>query len=159
MSQQGEFNQPYSPRSHYSPYVPDVDRLKIKNIFTICLKNRYSVIFKHFNRGYPGGNIPPNNASGQDIYNRYSSSQQPANYSAGTPPNARSNSYPSAPQAHPATVPQQTATSQPSSPSQPSAASSYSCPQDYYRQEQVILHCLFSMSFFFSNIFLYHYTQ
>lgn len=112
LSQQGEFNQPYSPRSHYSPYVPDVDR------------------------GYPGGNMPPNNAGGQDIYNRYSSSQQPANYSAGTPPNARSNSYPSAPQAHPATVPQQTATSQPSSPSQPSAASSYSCPQDYYRQEQ-----------------------
>ncbi|XP_043593849.1 trithorax group protein osa isoform X4 [Bombus pyrosoma] len=112
LSQQGEFNQPYSPRSHYSPYVPDVDR------------------------GYPGGNMPPNNASGQDIYNRYSSSQQPANYSAGTPPNARSNSYPSAPQAHPPTVPQQTATSQPSSPSQPSAASSYSCPQDYYRPEQ-----------------------
>ncbi|KOC62269.1 Trithorax group protein osa [Habropoda laboriosa] len=112
LSQQGEFNQPYSPRSHYSPYVPDVDR------------------------GYPGGNMPPNNASGQDIYNRYSSSQQPASYPAGTPPNARSNSYPSAPQAHPATVPQQTATSQPSSPSQPSAASSYSCPQDYYRQEQ-----------------------
>ena len=26
MSQQGEFNQPYSPRSHYPPYVPDVDR-------------------------------------------------------------------------------------------------------------------------------------
>ncbi|XP_076168878.1 trithorax group protein osa isoform X8 [Ptiloglossa arizonensis] len=112
LSQQGEFNQPYSPRSHYSPYVPDVDR------------------------GYPGGNMPPNNASGQDIYNRYSSSQQPANYPAGTPPNARSNSYPSAPQSHPATVPQQTATSQPSSPSQSSAASSYSCPQDYYRQEQ-----------------------
>ncbi|CAK9815065.1 Trithorax group protein osa [Anthophora plagiata] len=112
LSQPGEFNQPYSPRSHYSPYVPDVDR------------------------GYPGGNMPPNNASGQDIYNRYSSSQQPASYPAGTPPNARSNSYPSAPQAHPATVPQQTATSQPSSPSQPSAASSYSCPQDYYRQEQ-----------------------
>nr|XP_012154536.1 PREDICTED: trithorax group protein osa isoform X4 [Megachile rotundata] len=112
LSQQGEFNQPYSPRSHYSPYVPDVDR------------------------GYPGGNMPPNNASGQDLYNRYSSSQQPANYPAGTPPNARSNSYPSTPQAHPATVPQQAATSQPSSPSQPSAASSYSCPQDYYRQEQ-----------------------
>lgn len=87
--------------------------------------------------------MPPNNASGQDIYNRYSSSQQPANYSAGTPPNARSNSYPSAPQAHPPTVPQQTATSQPSSPSQPSAASSYSCPQDYYRPEQVILYVLF----------------
>ncbi|XP_076222922.1 trithorax group protein osa isoform X8 [Nomia melanderi] len=112
LSQQGEFNQPYSPRSHYSPYVPDVDR------------------------GYPGGNMPPNNATGQDIYNRYSSSQQTASYPAGTPPNARSNSYPSAPQTHPATVPQQTATSQPSSPSQPSAASSYSCPQDYYRQEQ-----------------------
>ncbi|KAF3428626.1 hypothetical protein E2986_01809 [Frieseomelitta varia] len=112
LAQQGEFNQPYSPRSHYSPYVPDVDR------------------------GYPGGNLPPNNASGQDIYNRYSSSQQPANYSASTPPNARSNSYPSTPQAHPPTVPQQTATSQPSSPSQPPAASSYSCPQDYYRPEQ-----------------------
>ncbi|KAK9294048.1 hypothetical protein QLX08_011234 [Tetragonisca angustula] len=112
LAQQGEFNQPYSPRSHYSPYVPDVDR------------------------GYPGGNMPPNNASGQDIYNRYSSSQQPANYSASTPPNARSNSYPSTPQAHPPTVPQQTATSQPSSPSQPPAASSYSCPQDYYRPEQ-----------------------
>ncbi|KOX79051.1 Trithorax group protein osa [Melipona quadrifasciata] len=112
LAQQGEFNQPYSPRSHYSPYVPDVDR------------------------GYPGGNMPPNNASGQDIYNRYSSSQQPANYSASTPPNARSNSYPSTPQAHPPTVPQQTATSQPSSPSQPTAASSYSCPQDYYRPEQ-----------------------
>lgn len=26
LSQQGEFNQPYSPRSHYPPYVPDVDR-------------------------------------------------------------------------------------------------------------------------------------
>ncbi|XP_076648322.1 trithorax group protein osa isoform X5 [Halictus rubicundus] len=112
LSQQGEFNQPYSPRSHYSPYVPDVDR------------------------GYPGGNMPPNNASGQDIYNRYSSSQQAGSYPAGTPPNARSNSYPSAPQTHPATVPQQTTTSQPSSPSQPSATSSYSCPQDYYRQEQ-----------------------
>ncbi|KAG7205211.1 hypothetical protein KM043_018297 [Ampulex compressa] len=112
LSQQGEFSQPYSPRSHYPPYVPDVDR------------------------GYPGGNIPPNNASGQDMYNRYSASQQPASYPAGTPPTARNNSYPSAPQAHPATVPQQTATSQPSSPSQPTAASSYSCPQDYYRQEQ-----------------------
>lgn len=26
LSQQGEFSQPYSPRSHYPPYVPDVDR-------------------------------------------------------------------------------------------------------------------------------------
>ncbi|XP_014485250.1 PREDICTED: trithorax group protein osa isoform X3 [Dinoponera quadriceps] len=112
LSQQGEFNQPYSPRSHYPPYVPDVDR------------------------GYPGGNMPPNNATGQDIYNRYTGNQQPASYPTGTPPTARSNSYPSGPQAHPATVQQQTATSQPSSPSQPPAASSYSCPQDYYRQEQ-----------------------
>lgn len=91
------------------------------------------------NRGYPSGNIPPNTASGQDMYNRYSSSQQPGNYPTGTPPNARSNSYPSAPQAHPSSVSQQTATSQPSSPSQPPSASSYSCPQDYYRQEQVIV--------------------
>ncbi|KAL6436356.1 hypothetical protein ACFW04_004708 [Cataglyphis niger] len=113
LSQQGEFSQPYSPRSHYPPYVPDVDR------------------------GYPGGNMPPSNATGQDMYNRYTSSQQgPTNYPTGTPPNARSNSYPSGPQAHPATVQQQTVTSQPSSPSQPPAASSYSCPQDYYRQEQ-----------------------
>ncbi|XP_014604814.1 PREDICTED: trithorax group protein osa isoform X1 [Polistes canadensis] len=112
LSQQGEFSQPYSPRSHYPPYVPDVDR------------------------GYPSGNMPPNTASGQDMYNRYSSNQQPGNYPTGTPPNARSNNYPSAPQAHPASVTQQTATSQPSSPSQPSTASSYSCPQDYYRQEQ-----------------------
>lgn len=90
-------------------------------------------------RGYPGGSMPPNNATGQDMYNRYSSGQQPASYPTGTPPNARSNSYPSGPQAHPATVQQQTATSnQPSSPSQPPAASSYSCPQEYYRQEQVI---------------------
>lgn len=104
--------------------------------------------------------MPPNNAGGQDIYNRYSSSQQPANYSAGTPPNARSNSYPSAPQAHPATVPQQTATSQPSSPSQPSAASSYSCPQDYYRQEQVIyifyFYLVFSLYFFILFIILFN---
>ncbi|KAK2588796.1 hypothetical protein KPH14_001671 [Odynerus spinipes] len=111
LSQQGEFNQPYSPRSHYPPYVPDVDR------------------------GYPGGNMPPNTASGQDMYNRYSSSQQPGNYPTGTPPNARSNNYLSAPQAHPANTSQQTATSQPSSPSQPPSASSYSCSQDYYRQE------------------------
>jgi len=73
------------------------------------------------------------------MYNRYTSGQQgPANYPTGTPPNARNNSYPSGPQAHPATVQQQTATSQPSSPSQPPAAPSYSCQQDYYRQEQVI---------------------
>lgn len=26
MGQQGEFNQPYTPRSHYPPYVPDADR-------------------------------------------------------------------------------------------------------------------------------------
>lgn len=94
-------------------------------------------------RGYPGGNMPPSNATGQDMYNRYTSSQQgPASYPTATPPNARSNSYASVagPQAHPATVQQQTVTSQPSSPSQPPAASSaYSCPQDYYRQEQVIL--------------------
>lgn len=100
--------------------------------------------------------MPPNNAGGQDIYNRYSSSQQPANYSAGTPPNARSNSYPSAPQAHPATVPQQTATSQPSSPSQPSAASSYSCPQDYYRQEQVIMYFLFLSCLFCLFIIVFY---
>ncbi|XP_067210943.1 trithorax group protein osa isoform X7 [Linepithema humile] len=114
LSQQGEFNQPYSPRSHYPPYVPDVDR------------------------GYPGGNMPPNNATGQDMYNRYTSGQQgPASYPTATPPTvARTNNYPSGPQAHPATVQQQTATSQPSSPSQPPAATSYSCPQDYYRQEQ-----------------------
>ncbi|XP_046823399.1 trithorax group protein osa isoform X2 [Vespa crabro] len=117
LSQQAEFNQPYSPRSHYPPYVPDVDS-------------------SLSNRGYPSGNMPPNTASGQDMYNRYSSSQQPGNYPTGTPPNARSNSYPSAPQAHPSSVSQQTATSQPSSPSQPPSASSYSCPQDYYRQEQ-----------------------
>jgi len=91
-------------------------------------------------RGYPSGNMPPNNATGQDMYNRYTSSQQgPTNYPTGTPPNARSNSYPSGPQTHPVTVQQQTATSQPSSPSQPPTVSSYSCPQDYYRQEQVIL--------------------
>lgn len=91
-------------------------------------------------RGYPGGNMPPNNATGQDMYNRYAGGQQgPASYPTGTPPNARSNSYPSGPQAHPpSVVQQQTATSQPSSPSQPPAASSYSCPQDYYRQEQVM---------------------
>lgn len=100
--------------------------------------------------------MPPNNAGGQDIYNRYSSSQQPTNYSAGTPPNARNNSYPSAPQAHPATVPQQTATSQPSSPSQPSAASSYSCPQDYYRQEQVIL-CIFCFLSFHYIFYSFYY--
>jgi len=83
--------------------------------------------------------MPPNNATGQDMYNRYTSGQQgPASYPTGTPPNARNNSYPSGPQAHPATVQQQTATSQPSSPSQPPAAPSYSCQQDYYRQEQVI---------------------
>lgn len=99
--------------------------------------------------------MPPNNAGGQDIYNRYSSSQQPANYSAGTPPNARNNSYPSAPQAHPATVPQQTATSQPSSPSQPSAASSYSCPQDYYRQEQVIYIFYFYLVFFVFSLYFF----
>lgn len=29
LSQQGEFSQPYSPRSHYPPYVPDVDRCEI----------------------------------------------------------------------------------------------------------------------------------
>ncbi|XP_011346426.1 trithorax group protein osa isoform X2 [Ooceraea biroi] len=113
LSQQSEFNQPYSPRSHYPPYVPDVDR------------------------GYPGSTMPPNNATGQDMYNRYTSGQQgPASYPTGTPPNARNNSYPSGPQAHPATVQQQTATSQPSSPSQPPAATSYSCQQEYYRQEQ-----------------------
>lgn len=27
MSQQGEFNQPYTPRTHYPPYVPDSERL------------------------------------------------------------------------------------------------------------------------------------
>ena len=27
MSQPGEFSQPYSPRSHYPPYVPDTERL------------------------------------------------------------------------------------------------------------------------------------
>lgn len=83
--------------------------------------------------------MPPNNATGQDMYNRYTGGQQgPASYPTGTPPSARSNSYPSGPQAHPAAVQQQTATSQPSSPSQPPTVSSYSCPQDYYRQEQVI---------------------
>ncbi|XP_066588206.1 trithorax group protein osa [Prorops nasuta] len=111
LSQQGEFSQPYSPRSHYPPYVTDVDR------------------------GYPGGNIPPNNTGGQDMYNRYSTGQ-PANYPAGAPANARNSSYPPAPQPHPPNVPPQTATSQPSSPSQSTGASSYSCPQDYYRQEQ-----------------------
>lgn len=81
--------------------------------------------------------MPPNNTAGPDIYNRYSSSQQPGNY-PGASPAARNNNYSTAPPTHPANVPQQVATSQPSSPSQPPASASYPCPQDYYRGDQVI---------------------
>ncbi|XP_033209829.1 trithorax group protein osa isoform X4 [Belonocnema kinseyi] len=112
MSQQGEFNQPYSPRSHYPPYVPDSER------------------------GYSGGNMPPNSAGSQDMYNRYAGNQQPASYSTGTPPGARNSNYPSAPQGHPPNAQQQPPSCQPSSPAQSPASSTYSCPQDYYRQEQ-----------------------
>lgn len=41
LSQQGEFNQPYSPRSHYSPYAPDVDRLEVDRERTV-----FKIVFK-----------------------------------------------------------------------------------------------------------------
>ncbi|XP_008551461.1 trithorax group protein osa isoform X4 [Microplitis demolitor] len=112
MGQQGEFNQPYTPRSHYPPYVPDADR------------------------GYPGGNIPPNSAGGQDMYNRYSGGQQPTGYPAGSTPVGRSSSYPASTPSHGVNAPQPPSTSQTSSPSQSPVNPTYSCPQDYYRQEQ-----------------------
>lgn len=87
-------------------------------------------------RGYSGGNMPPNSTGVQDLYNRYSSGQQPAGYSTATPPSARNSSYPPGPQGHPPNT-QQPSTSQPSPPSQSPAAPNYSGSQDYYRQEQV----------------------
>ncbi|XP_046477122.1 trithorax group protein osa isoform X2 [Neodiprion pinetum] len=112
MGQQSDFNQPYSPRSHYPPYGgPDAER------------------------GYSGGNMPPNSTGVQDLYNRYSSGQQPAGYSTGTPPSGRNSSYPPGPQGHPPNT-QQPSTSQPSPPSQSPAASNYSGSQEYYRPEQ-----------------------
>ncbi|XP_015120295.1 trithorax group protein osa isoform X2 [Diachasma alloeum] len=104
MNQQGEFNQPYSPRSHYPPYVSEPDRV------------------------YPGGNIPGNSGPGQDMYNRYSGPQQPG-YPPGQTPPGRSANYPQPAQNQPPS------TSQPSSPSPSPANPTYSCPQDYYRQE------------------------
>ena len=89
-------------------------------------------------RGYSGGNMPPNSAGSQDMYNRYASNQQPASYSTGTPPGARNSNYPSAPQGHPPNAQQPPPSCQPSSPAQAPPSSTYSCPQDYYRQEQVI---------------------
>ncbi|XP_015594992.1 trithorax group protein osa isoform X2 [Cephus cinctus] len=111
MTQQGDFNQPYSPRSHYPQYSPDAER------------------------AYAGGNMPPNNTAGQEMYNRYAGGQQPSGYSTATPPSARNNNYISGPQGHPPNA-QPPSTSQPSSPSQSPATPTYSCPQDYYRQEQ-----------------------
>ncbi|KAK0164244.1 hypothetical protein PV328_002893 [Microctonus aethiopoides] len=112
MGQQGEFNQPYTPRSHYPPYVPDADR------------------------GYPGGNIPPNSAGSQEMYNRYGGGQQPTGYPTGTTQGGRNTSYPTPTPSHAVNAPQPPSTSQPSSPSQSPANPTYSCPQDYYRQEQ-----------------------
>lgn len=43
MAQPGDFNQPYSPRSHYPPYVADNERysyVQIKNIFIAIYKER-----------------------------------------------------------------------------------------------------------------------
>ncbi|XP_051157885.1 trithorax group protein osa isoform X4 [Leptopilina boulardi] len=117
MSQQGEFNQPYTPRTHYPPYVPDSERFVP-------------------NRGYSGGNMPPNSAGSQDMYNRYAGNQQPTSYSTGTPPGARNSNYPSTPQGHPPNAQQPPPSCQPSSSAQSSASSTFSCPQDYYRQEQ-----------------------
>lgn len=73
------------------------------------------------------------------MYNRYSGGQQPAGYPAGTSPGGRTSSYPSASQSHPPNAPQQPSTSQPSSPAQSPATPTYSCPQDYYRQDQVCI--------------------
>lgn len=81
--------------------------------------------------------MPPNSAGSQDMYNRYAGNQQPTSYSTGTPPGARNSNYPSTPQGHPPNAQQPPPSCQPSSSAQSSASSTYSCPQDYYRQEQV----------------------
>lgn len=88
-------------------------------------------------RSYPGGNIPPNSAGGQDMYNRYSGGQQPSGYPAGSNPVGRNSSYPTSTPSHGVNAPQPPSTSQTSSPSQSPVNPTYSCPQDYYRQEQV----------------------
>lgn len=41
MVQQGEFNQPYTPRSHYPPYVPDADRYSIVSCRSIYQYSNY----------------------------------------------------------------------------------------------------------------------
>lgn len=105
-----------------------------------CIENILILIIIFFNienRGYPGANIPPNSAGSQDMYNRYVGGQQgPGGYPPGATPGGRNSNYPSPTPGH-VNPPQPPSTSQPSSPSQSPANPTYSCPQDYYRQEQV----------------------
>ncbi|XP_014219611.1 trithorax group protein osa-like [Copidosoma floridanum] len=110
INQQNEYSQSYTPRTHYPPYVSDIDR------------------------NYTGNNLAQNNPS-QDIYSRYSGNQSAVIYSSSTTSNPR-NAYPTVSQSHSNSGQQPNASHLMTSQNQPSTGLTYSCSQEYYRQEQ-----------------------
>ncbi|XP_031785953.1 trithorax group protein osa isoform X10 [Nasonia vitripennis] len=112
LNQQSEFNQPYSTRAHYPPYVSDIER------------------------GYSNNNIGQGNSGNQDIYNRYSANQPVGTYSSGSASGIRC-TYSTASQGHSTNSQQQTVSSQQTtSLTQSTSGNTYSSSQDYYRQDQ-----------------------
>ncbi|OXU31957.1 hypothetical protein TSAR_013069, partial [Trichomalopsis sarcophagae] len=115
LNQQSEFNQPYSTRAHYPPYVSDIER------------------------GYSNNNIGQGNSGNQDIYNRYSANQPVGTYSSGSASGIRC-TYSTASQGHSNNSQQQTVSSQQTtSLTQSTSGNTYSSSQDYYRQDQIVL--------------------
>jgi hypothetical protein len=98
----------------------------------ICI---YLIINFYF-RSYTGGNLTPSNSGGQDIYTRYSGNQQSSSYSSGASTANRS-TYSITSPSHSTNTQQTVVTQQTSSQPQSSGGTTYACPQDYYRQDQV----------------------
>ncbi|XP_058809957.1 trithorax group protein osa isoform X2 [Phymastichus coffea] len=99
----------YNSRAHYSSYTSDNDR------------------------NYPGNNLASTNSGNQELYNRYSGNQQGSSYSNVTSPGSRN--YPAVSQGHSVNI-QQSVTTQQTSQSQSNSVPTYTCTQDFYRQDQ-----------------------
>lgn len=100
-------------------------------------RTRYFKFFSLFQfRSYTGTNSSSSNTTGQDVYNRYSASQQSASYSSGVP--VTRSAYSTTTQGHSINTQQLQGSTQQTPPqSQPTPSTTYPCSQDYYRQEQV----------------------